>query len=179
MASWPGVKVFSPQDLVVYPAQGVGVVDRIDSQNVGGMTTELYIVRILGNNITLMVPIKNAKNVGLRPLSSKEICCEILESLKDRSSFVGYTGQNWNRRYREYSEHLKSGTIGDACQVMKELLLISGEKDLSFGERRLLEQAMNLVTMEIACVMGQEQETVQKEIEAMFADVLEEREKDR
>lgn len=169
--------MFTPGQLVVYPTHGVGVVARLDSQEVGGMKVEFYIVRILGSNMTLMVPVNNAANVGLRDLSGKEYCLEIIESLKDRSGFTGYTGQNWNRRYREYSERLKSGAISDSCHVLKELLLISGEKDLSFGERRLLEQAMNLVTMEIACVMGNQQEIVQKEIEALFEDILTAREK--
>lgn len=169
--------MFSPEQLVVYPTHGVGIVDKIESQSVGGLEVDFYIVRILGNNITLMVPVNNAANVGLRTLSTKEYCNEILESLKDRSGFTGYTGQNWNRRYREYSEKLKTGTLVDSCQVLKELLLISGEKDLSFGERRLLEQAMNLVTMEIACVMGNQQELVQNQIEAMFEDILTAREK--
>ncbi len=169
--------MFSPEQLVVYPTHGVGIVDRIESQFIGGMTVDFYIVRILGNNITLMVPVNNAKNVGLRDLSTAVYCRETLESLKDRSGFTGYTGQNWNRRYREYSERLKSGALADSCHVLKELLLISGEKDLSFGERRLLEQAMNLVTMEIACVMGNQQELVQNEIEAMFQDILTAREK--
>ena len=169
--------MFAPGQLVVYPTHGVGVVDRLDSQEIGGMKVEFYIVRILGNNMTLMVPVNNAKNVGLRELSPKDYCLEIMESLKDRSGFHGYTGQNWNRRYREYSERLKSGALADSCHVLKELLLISGEKDLSFGERRLLEQAMNLVTMEVACVMDNQQELIQNEIELMFEDILTAREK--
>lgn len=168
--------MFSQEQLVVYPAQGVGVVERVESQEIGGMKADFYIVRILGNNITLMVPVKNAGNVGLRDLSSKDECSRIFESLKDRGGFNGYTGQNWNRRYREYSERLQTGTLGGACHVLKELLLISGEKDLSFGERRILEQAMNLVTMEMACVMGDEQEHIKEKIEELFADVLQKQE---
>lgn len=169
--------MFSPEQLVVYPTHGVGIVDRIETQSIGGLEVDFYIVRILGNNITLMVPVNNADNVGLRELSTASYCQEILDSLKDRSSFTGYTGQNWNRRYREYSEKLKTGTLLDSCHVLKELLLISGEKDLSFGERRLLEQAMNLVTMEIACVTDNQQERVQNQIEMLFEDILTAREK--
>ena len=168
--------MFSPEQLVVYPAQSVGVVERIEKQSVGGFEIELYIVRILDNNITLMVPVKNASNVGLRTLSSSEECDLIFESLKDRSTFKGYTGQNWNRRYREYSERIKSGTLSDTSSILKELLLISRIKDLSFGEKRLLEQAMSLVSMEIACVKGLRQEDVQQKIEDLFEDVLKARE---
>ncbi len=164
--------VFAPNQLVVYPAQGVGRVERVERREIGGVGMELYIVQILGNNMTLMVPVGTAKNVGLRPLSSKEKAENVLESLKDRSKFTGYIGQNWNRRYREYSEKLKSGDLADVCNVLKELILISGEKELSFGERRLLEQAMGLVSMELACVLGQEPGTVKTLVESFFADVL-------
>ena len=107
--------VFSVEQLVVYPAQGVGRVERIETQVIGGASAAFFIVRILSNNVTLMVPVKNASNVGLRPLCSAEEGQAILESLKDRSDFTGYTGQNWNRRYREYSEKLKSGALSDVA----------------------------------------------------------------
>ncbi|MDR2892668.1 MAG: CarD family transcriptional regulator [Deltaproteobacteria bacterium] len=164
--------MFSPEELVVYPAQGVGVVERIESKEIGGLTADFYIVRILGSNITLLVPVKNAGNVGLRHLSSKPECQEVFENLKNRAGFTGYTGQNWNRRYREYTEKLQTGTLNNASHVLKELLLISGEKDLSFGERRLLDQAMNLVTTEMACVLGEKQEQIQSSIEELFVDIL-------
>ena len=170
--------MFAPDQLVVYPAQGVGKVERIERQEIGGCAVEFYIVRILGNNVTLMVPVKNAANVGLRPLCSPERAQEVLESLKDRSGFSGHIGQNWNRRYREYSDRLKSGEISDVCHVLKELLLISGEKELSFGERRLMEQAMTLVTMELASVLDQEPDAVKALVESFFADVLEKAEKE-
>jgi CarD family transcriptional regulator len=164
--------VLSPNQLVVYPAQGVGRVERIERRDIGGVGMELYIVRILSNNITLMVPVATAKNVGLRPLSGKEKAEAVLDSLKDRSGFTGHIGQNWNRRHREYSEKLKSGDLADVCDVLKELILISGEKELSFGERRLQEQAMALVTIELACILGQEADGVKTRIEGYFADIM-------
>lgn len=164
--------MFSVDQLVVYPAQGVGKVERIETQVIGGAETSLFIVRILSNNVTLLVPVTNAQNVGLRPLCSPSMASEILESLKDRSDFTGYTGQNWNRRYREYSEKLKSGDLGDVAYVLKELLLIGQNKELSFGERRLLEQATNLLTLEVALALEKDQEEIKEYINELFADVL-------
>lgn len=164
--------MFEINQLVVYPSQGVGKVERIESQEIGGATAEFYIVRILSNNVTLMVPVANAKNVGLRQVSSLRTGQDILESLKDRSDFTGYTGQNWNRRYREYSEKLKSGDLGDVAYVLKELFLIGKDKELSFGERRLLEQAMGLVSMELAYALNREQDDIKEQIEDMFSDVI-------
>jgi CarD family transcriptional regulator len=164
--------VFSIEQLVVYPAQGVGKVERIESQEIGGSKAEFYIVRILINNVTLMVPVKNADNVGLRSLTSNVQAGKVLDYLNDRSDFTGYTGQNWNRRYREYSEKLKSGNLLDVAYVLKELLLIGRDKDLSFGERRLLEQAMNLLTLELSFALGKSQEDLRKMVNDQFEDVL-------
>lgn len=164
--------MFSVEQLVVYPAQGVGKVERIETQEIGGASADFYIVRILSNNVTLMVPVKNAANVGLRPLCSAEEGQAILDSLKDRSDFTGYTGQNWNRRYREYSEKLKSGDLADVAYVLKELLLIGENKELSFGERRLLEQATNLLTLELALALSRDQQDIKDMVNEIFADVL-------
>lgn len=164
--------MFSPNQLVVYPAQGVGRVERIERQEIGGVGMELYIVQILGNSVTLMVPVISAKNVGLRALSDASKAQMVIDSLQDRSGFTGYIGQNWNRRYREYSDKLKSGDLADVSNVLKELLLISGEKELSFGERRLMEQAMSLVSIELACVLDRDAEDVKTMIEGFFEDIL-------
>jgi CarD family transcriptional regulator len=174
MARWSsGVStVYVPEQLVVYPAQGVGVIERLERQNICGQEAEFYIIRIFTNNITMMVPVTNADNVGLRAPCSAAEALAVLESLKDRSTFTGYSGQNWNRRYREYSERLKSASLLDVSYVLKELILISGEKELSFGERRLLEQAMGLVTSELACVLQRDAGELKVFIENFYADVL-------
>ena len=164
--------MFVPEQLVVYPAQGVGVIERLEHQSIGGQEAEFYIIRIVTNNITVMVPVKNAGNVGLRDLCTLEEAENVLASLQDRSSFTGYTGQNWNRRYREYSERLKSSCLLDVGYVLKELILISAEKELSFGERRLLEQAMGLITSELSCVLGRDALELQGVIENYYADIL-------
>ena len=170
--------MYAPEQLVVYPAQGVGVIERLERQEICGQEAEFYIIRIFTNNITVMVPVANAVNVGLRTPCSTAEALAVLDSLRDRSTFTGYSGQNWNRRYREYSERLKSVSLLDVGYVLKELILISGEKELSFGERRLLEQAMGLVTSELACVLERDAEELKAFIEDFFADVLAKPEKD-
>jgi len=166
--------LFQINELVVYPAQGVGRVERIETQEIRGAKTEFYIVRILANNVTLMVPVANAVAVGLRRVCSAKEAEQVIGVLGDRSDFTGYTGQNWNRRYREYSEKLKSGNLTDVAYVLKELLLIGKDKELSFGERRLLEQAMSLITLELAYALDKDQEEIRVDIQEMFADVLRE-----
>ena len=161
--------MFTSDDLVVYPAQGVGKIERIDSKTVGGIVCELYIVRIRANNVTLMVPVNNAAHVGLRTLTPKDEALTILESLRNESGKAVYTGQNWNRRFREYSERLKSPSLAIVAEVLRELLLIGRSKELSFGERRLQEQAMGLVTGELSEVLEVEESKVRDELLEIYA----------
>ena len=164
--------MFSVNDLVVYPAQGVGKIEKIENQDIGGCLTNLYIIRILNNNVMVMVPVHNAANVGLRPLCTREQGEAMLEYIQDRSDFTGYTGQNWNRRYREYSEKLKSESLHDVAYVLKELILIGKDKELSFGERRLLEQALQLITTELALCFESTPADVRANIYSFFEDIL-------
>ena len=161
--------MFTSDDLVVYPAQGVGKIERIDSKTVGGIVCELYIVRIRANNVTLMVPVNNAAHVGLRTLTPKDEALTILDSLRNESGKAVYTGQNWNRRFREYSDRLKSPSLAIVAEVLRELLLIGRSKELSFGERRLQEQAMGLVTGELSEVLEVEEDKVRDELLEIYA----------
>lgn len=161
--------MFTPDDLVVYPAQGVGKIERIDRQNIGGIACEFYIVRIRANNITLMVPVNNAVNVGLRTLTPKDEAQRILQTLRGDTDTPVYTGQNWNRRFREYSERLKSPELAVVTEVLRELLLIGRGKELSFGERRLQEQAMGLVTGELAEVLELSEDSLRGELLERYA----------
>lgn len=160
--------MFQADDLVVYPAQGVGKIESIGHQEIGGVQCEFYIVRIIANNVTLMVPVHNAANVGLRPLITQENAQSILQSLCTPEDTTIHTGQNWNRRYREYSEKLKSPDLADVAHVVRELLLIGKAKELSFGERRLLEQAMLLVTGELAEVLALDEPSLREQISAYY-----------
>ena len=161
--------MFTPNDLVVYPAQGVGKIERIDSQTIGGIACDFYIVRIQANNVTLMVPVNNAAHVGLRTLTPHEEAGRILEGLRNSTGKIVHTGQNWNRRFREYSERLKSPSLAIVAEVLRELLLIGRSKELSFGERRLQEQAMGLVTGELSEVLEVEESKVRDELLEIYA----------
>lgn len=167
--------MFITGTLVVYPAQGVGEIERIEHIDISGSICDFYIVRIRANNITLMVPVQNAPTVGLRALISSEQAAKILNELHGDLEKSVFTGQNWNRRFREYSERLKNPNLSVVAEVLRELLLIGRTKELSFGERRLLEQAMNLVTGELAEVLSISAADLKDELMTLYAPpVLEE-----
>ncbi len=160
--------MFQTNELVVYPAQGVGKIESIDHQEIGGALCEFYIVRIISNNITLMIPVNNASNVGLRPVIDTTEAKYILELLCKDEDVIIHTGQNWNRRHREYTEKLKSVDLKEVALVVRELLLIGKNKELSFGERRLLEQAMLLITGEIAEALALDEAEIREEIMSYY-----------
>lgn len=154
--------LFQPDDLVVYPAQGVGKIERVDHQEICGTCCEFFIVRILASNVTLMVPVSTAEKVGLRHLVSSDDAEKIMAFLQESSPKAVYTGQNWNRRFREYSDKLQSPDLYQVAAVLKELLTIGRIKELSFGEKRLQEQAMNLVCGELAQVLALPEDAIKE-----------------
>ncbi len=164
--------MFTPGQFVVYPAQGVGVIERIQSQEMAGVLAEFYIVRVVANNITVMVPVKSASNGGLRELSSKEEASEVLDFLQHFEGIKIHAGQNWNRRQREYTERLKSGSLQNVAMVLRELILISSAKELSFGEKRLQEQAMGLLCVELSHVLNENSDDIKGQIESYYAELL-------
>lgn len=168
--------MFSVDSLVVYPAQGVGIIERIDHKEIGGSACEFYTVRIRANNITLMVPVHNAATVGLRGLCSDDKASTILQALHANIDQHVFTGQNWNRRFREYSDRLKSPDLAVVADVLRELLLIGRTKELSFGERRLLDQAMTLVAGELAEILDISPDELREELLTLYAPVAEEME---
>ena len=161
--------MFVPNDIVVYPAQGVGKIERIETQEISGTECKLYIVCIKSNNVTLMVPVANAAHVGLRALTSPAKAKNILQTLRTGTEKSVYIGQNWNRRFREYSERLKHQDLAMVADVLRELLLIGKQKELSFGERRLQEQAMELVTGELAVVLQCDADEIRDELLDLYA----------
>ena len=162
------MNMFKTDSFVVYPAQGVGVIERIDSREIGGAVCDLYVVRIRANDVILMVPVQNAAAVGLRSLSSREEALSIMEFLRTDLEKQIATGQNWNRRFREYTERLKSAELRVVAEVLRELLLIGRAKELSFGERRLLEQAYMLVGGELAEVLDTTIEAIRSELLSLY-----------
>lgn len=164
-----GSFVFGAGDLVVYPAQGVGKIEGIERKKIAGVTDAFYIVRIVNSNITLMVPVANARNVRLRALTDRANAEAVLAAFSEHGAFSGHSGQNWNRRYREYTERLKNNDLADVANVLHELLLIGRNKELSFGERRLLEQAMSLVCGELAVVLNDSEQHVREAVQEAFA----------
>jgi CarD family transcriptional regulator len=168
---------FKVGDKAVYPARGVAEIVAIEERDIGGNKMQFYILQILGNDPKsaagsdkIMVPVSNAKNVGLRSLLSEEDITDIFEILNEEP--VAFDNQTWNRRYRGFMDKIKTGSPFDAAEVMRDLYRLRCEKNLSFGERRMLETARNLIVKEISVARGRDEEKIQAEIESIFDEAV-------
>src|SRR6476619_4234614 len=155
---------FKVGDKAVYPAQGVAEVISIEERDIAGARQRFYVLRILDTDRRIMVPVKNAQTVGLRQVISEDEIREIFEILRERT--VAFDNQTWNRRYRGFMDKIKTGSIYDVAEVLRDLYRVKAEKSLSFGERRMLETARTLIVKEIAIARRKTEEQVLQEIEA-------------
>ena len=157
---------FKVGDRAVYPAQGVAEVVNIEEKDIAGSRQSFYILRILDTDRKIMVPIRNADAVGLRQVISEQQTLEIFEILRERPSTSDH--QTWNRRYRGFMDKIKTGSIYDVAEVLRDLYRLKTDKQLSYGERRMLETARGLIGKEVAIARAQTEEAVKQEIEAIF-----------
>jgi CarD family transcriptional regulator len=157
---------FKVGDKAVYPAQGVAEVIRIEEKDIAGIRQQFYVLRILDTDRKIMVPVANAGAVGLREVISELEIREIFDILRERT--LGFDNQTWNRRYRGFMDKIKTGSIYDVAEVLRDLYRLKTDKQLSFGERRMLDTARTLIVKEIAIARKQTEEQVKTEIEAIF-----------
>ena len=160
------VSEFKVGDKAVYPAQGVAEVVSIEERDIAGARQRFYVLRILDSDRRIMVPVKNAETVGLRSVICEEEIREIFEILRERT--VAFDNQTWNRRYRGFMDKIKTGSIYDVAEVLRDLYRLKAEKSLSFGERRMLDNARTLVVKELAIALARTEDSVREEIEAIF-----------
>ena len=160
--------MFKVGDLAVYPAQGVGVIESIEKKEIDGQTQDFYIMRILENGMIIMVLTNNAKTVGLRPVVSKEDVPKVFSILKKKPEPPN-NECSWNKRYKEYVEKLKTGSIYDVAEVLKTLVFLQEEKELSFGERKLLDTARRLLVKELSIAQACSEEEIDDQIRQLLS----------
>ena len=158
--------VFKVGDKAVYPAQGVAEVISIDEKDIAGSRQMFYVLRILDTDRKIMVPVVNATAVGLRQVISEAEIREIFDILQERT--IAIDTQTWNRRYRGFMDKIKTGSIYDVAEVLRDLYRLKANKQLSFGERRMLDTARSLIVKEISVAREKTEADVKEEIEAIF-----------
>jgi CarD family transcriptional regulator len=158
---------FGVGDKAYYPVHGVAEVVALDTRDIGGQKTSVYVLKIMESGLKIIVPKTNADAVGLRNLIDNDEVEEVFAILKSKE--VARDSQTWNRRHREYMEKIKTGSAFEIAEVLRDLCLLRSSKDLSFGEKRMLETARGLLVKEIALSQDSSEQEVNREIESIFA----------
>jgi len=138
---------FKVGDRIIYPNQGLGVIEDIQQEAFDGQSFRILHLRIIANNTLVLVPSSSAEEIGIRKLISERAVKEIFNYMKNGEVEVS---MNWKGRYKEHANLMKSGTILDMVSVMKSLYYLSLIKPLSFREKKMMEKARELVVTEIS-----------------------------
>lgn len=158
--------MFDIGDKAVYPGHGVGVIEAIESKAISGREQLFFILRIFDNGMTIMIPTGNVDVVGLRGVIPSMEIPRVFQVLKKRR--ISLDTQTWNRRYREYMDKINTGSIFSIAEVLRDLQVLKMEKDLSFGERKILDTAENLLVKELAVARDVEESEMLMEIRKIF-----------
>jgi len=139
---------FKVGDRAVYPAQGVAEITAIEKKEIFGNQETFYVLQVLDSAKKIMIPLTKVESVGLRPVITKKQADEVYVVLKERDVKLDQT--TWNRRYRRYLEKIKTGSIQDVAEVLRDLYILKEDKPLSFGERKMLDTARQLLVQELS-----------------------------
>ncbi len=157
--------MFKIGDYAVCPGHGVGQVCDIQEKSTGISTSQFYILKILSNGMTVMVP-TNSKD-GIRALVPTSEIDEVYSLLSNHE--VEVDNSTWNRRYREYMLKIKTGSLKEIAEVLRALFLLKKIKNLSFGEKKMLDQCKDLIAQEISLANSQEKNEVKTKIDSHFS----------
>lgn len=141
---------FSVGDKVIYPNHGLGVVEKVEEKTILGTTCGFFHLRILSNDTTVLVPVANVDNVGLRRAIDDDEVERLFFKLGD-GKIDNHT--NWKGRFKDNSDKMRSGSIADMADVLKSLTFLAKSKSLSFREKRMLDRAKSLIVSEVSEVM--------------------------
>ncbi|MFO7577664.1 MAG: CarD family transcriptional regulator [Pelovirga sp.] len=158
--------MFEIGDMAVYPTQGVGVIEDIEVREYAGQSQRFYILRLVDSDMRIMVPVGNVKSVGMRRLIDQKRITGIFDALAEPTENGKIA--SWSRRQREYNDKLKTGNLLEVAEVLRDLYQIRTAKELSYGEKKVLEQARKLLVTEVALAEGAKEDQVVKRLENIF-----------
>ncbi len=149
--------MFNVGDYIVYPMHGAGTVDAIEEKNILGEKQSYYIIKMPGE-VKVMVPTTKAEEVGVRGIIDKNSAQRVFKILQEDETEMD---QNWNKRYRDNMDKMKSGDIYEVADVVRNLTFKQKEKGLSTGEKKMLLNARQILVSELALVESSSQDEVE------------------
>ena len=153
--------MFNIGDKIVYPMHGAGTIDAIEEKNILGEKQNYYIIKMPGE-VKVMVPTEKAEEVGVRSIINKEEAAKVMSVLGQNETEMS---QNWNKRYRDNMDKMKSGDIYEVADVVRNLSFKQKEKGLSTGEKKMLNNAKQILVSELVLAEHASQEEVEKLVE--------------
>ena len=160
---------FKVGDKVVYPSQGVSVVEEISKEVLAGTEMKCYHLRLVGSDSKVMVPVDNSERVGLRHLSEKKEVKKVMRRLK---AAEGENAEDWKDRYRANLDRIKTGDLDEIVDVLLCLAEVAGRKTLSFRERTMYDHARQLLVNEVAEVERRDVVKVEQQVEDALGHVV-------
>lgn len=156
---------FKIGDKAVYPAHGVGVVRKIESRTIGGLPQDFYVIQIIASGATVMVPVAASTRAGMRRVMSDSQIEGIYTILKSPGRVTQTT---WNRRFREFNDKLRTGSLEEIAEVLRDLRTLRSDKDLSFGEKKMFDKAKSMIVAEISAASAKQESDIEKELDQML-----------
>ena len=157
---------FQIGDKVAHPMYGAGVLESVVQKKVGGVVQEYYIMKLAKSSMIVMIPTQGSEEIGVRPVVDPDQADRVLAAIP--SIQVEMTA-NWNRRYRENMERLKSGDLLEVARVVKGLMLRDEQRGLSTGERKMLHSARQILISELVLSKSLSYETVEAQLDTALA----------
>ncbi len=155
---------------ILYPMHGAGVIEEIETQEIMGEVRDYYVLRMPMDGMMVKIPVDNADTIGVRDVISPEESCKVMEYIK---TYTGEFNNNWNKRYRENIQHIKSGNIYEVAGVVKMLMCRDKERSLSSGERKMLTSAKQILISEIMLSRNVNARAVEGELEEIITGYME------
>ncbi len=157
--------MFSVGDRVVYPMHGAGVIEAIEEKEILGAIKKYYVMKLPLGEMKVLIPIDNIAQVGLRGVIEKDEVSQVFVILQGDQPELS---TNWNRRYRDHLEKIKSGNIYEVAEVVRNLMLRDREKGLSTGESKMLDTARQILISELILVQGRESAEITSVLDNIF-----------
>ena len=143
--------MFSIGDKVVYPMQGAGIIEKIETQHILGEDREYFVLKTPYSDMKIMIPVRTCMQTGVRAVIGSEQVNAVIEVLRAPSTAMN---SNWNRRYRENMDRLKTGDAGEVAGVVRNLVRVDRARSLSAGEKKMLTNALRILASEFVMVLG-------------------------
>ncbi|MBK66784.1 MAG: CarD family transcriptional regulator [Rickettsiales bacterium] len=156
---------FIEGDMVVYPAHGVGIVEGIETQTIGGMEMKLYAISFKDDRLRLKVPVIKAKDSGLRKLSSKDRLKDALDTLEGKAKVKKTM---WSRRAQEYEAKINSGDPVSIAEVLRDLRRANDDTEQSYSERQIFQSALHRLAKEVAAVEDIDEEIAAERLQQVL-----------